>query len=793
MRSRSDILAESAIVLLLALLPLLFFWRLITPFPADQMNITAGDFGEQYFPLRAFAAQEWVAGRIPLWNPYLYGGQPALADIQSGALYPPHVLQALFLGWVLPLFSGQDVGFPLKALEWQAIFHFSIAAVGTYLFGRYLLQFNGFNIRSARFGAVVAAIIFGFSGYLSGFPVQQLSILEVSAWLPWVLWTLMMAGWHLGQYQPGQHRAVLGRMLLSIAGGAAVFALAILAGHPQTVMYIFYLSLAYVVFLGFNWRPAGQSRLARMLWVLGVWLVTTGLGIMLSAAQLLPTLEFIGQSVRANMSYATVSTGLPLTELVTILYPGFFGGSPAYIGIAGLLLVSLALSVGQTLWLETGAVNKFLQLGFWAIAALVSLLLAFGDNLFVFPVAYLTLPGFDSVRQQERVFLVYSFSLATLAGFGAAMLSGRLPSSASHIVGQFERRLRFISVIGFFVAALFLYGATNATVRGDTVNLFYGVLWHHLFGLLMLAGGLIIVSLRPRRLLRRYSGMLLVTGWVAFNLFTVNWQYNLTAPEQVPQFTPNGVVMFLQKRVGASTEQVGRVSSGGYLPGGNSAASVYNLQDLTGNTPLQLVQMQRFFDLVPAWELWQLMNVRYVVDQRDIGDPGLQLVYQENETRVYVMKDSFERAWLVSEAVIMPDDDQALEILASGAIDLRRQAVVLEPLVPGLATEGSGQATVEKMSPGQLVLNTQSTGRMLLVLSETFYPGWYAVVDGQPAQETLKVNVVQQGVVLSGGEHTVELYYWPLTLTAGVAISGFALIICVGMVFLAWRFIANHR
>src|SRR5512134_2446753 len=122
---------DTLLILLLALLPGLFFWRLLTPNPADHMAIAAGDFTEQYFPLRAFAAQEWVRGHIPLWNPYLFGGQPALADIQSGALYPPHVLEALLLGWS-GLLLGRNIGFPLWALELQVIFHFSLAAVGTY-------------------------------------------------------------------------------------------------------------------------------------------------------------------------------------------------------------------------------------------------------------------------------------------------------------------------------------------------------------------------------------------------------------------------------------------------------------------------------------------------------------------------------------------------------------------------------------------------------------------------------------------------------------------------------------
>jgi hypothetical protein len=187
-RHRSDII----LIFCLTLLSCLFFWRLITPNPADRMQISSGDFTGQYFPLRAFTAQEWVRGRIPLWNPYLFGGQPALADIQSGALYPPHVVEALILGWGGPLL-GYEIGFPVWALELQVIAHFSLAAVGTYLFVRHLTRRRGTSLRRARFGGVIASLVFTYGGYLTGFPVQQITILAVSAWLPWVMWGLSVA------------------------------------------------------------------------------------------------------------------------------------------------------------------------------------------------------------------------------------------------------------------------------------------------------------------------------------------------------------------------------------------------------------------------------------------------------------------------------------------------------------------------------------------------------------------------------------------------------------------------
>ena len=246
-------------------------------------------------------------------------------------------------------------------------------------------------------------------------------------------------------------------------------------------------------------------------------------------------MEFIRHSVRSDLSYQAVSAGLPLNELVSIIYPGFFGGSPEYVGIVTLVLIALALVL---------ATPRSVVL-FWSGAALVSLVLAFGGNTFLYPFVYLLAPGFEAVRQQERAFLIYSFSTAMLAGYGAMVLAGPLAKSIRPRYVRFERHLRIIAVIALGLTGFFIYGSTVATARGDEVNLFYGVLWHHLFGLIILAGTLLIFALRPRGWLRQPWGMALLAVWLGFNLFTVNWRFNLEERDIDP-FTPNGVVQFLQ-------------------------------------------------------------------------------------------------------------------------------------------------------------------------------------------------------------------------------------------------------
>jgi len=752
---------DVVIVAILALLPILFFWRLVAPNPADRMNIPAGDFTEQYYPLRVYAVRELTAGRLPLWNPSPYGGQPALADIQSGALYPPQIVEAFLLDWL-------GLGFPVWALELQAIAHFAWAAVGGYLLGRRLARRSSVAPRNARFAGIVVSLVFTYSGYLTGFPVQQVTILEVSAWAPWVLLSMDMlgdGGWKLGD----------GRWILA---GLAL-GLSLLPGHPQTSLYVVYIAVAFYLF-----RTLSRlSSINYLLAAVGYLLLSFLLAFALAAAQLLPTMEFIARSPRADLSYQAVSFGLPLHELVSLVYPGYFGGSPEYIGILPLVLIGLALAIGR----------PRRDVVFWTLAGLLAMLLAFGGNTFLYPLFYLLAPGFDAVRHQERAFLVYTLSAAVLSGYGALMLVTPLDRVRHAALRRIEGRLRTIFGVALALTALFFYG----WVGSEHPDLFGGVLRHHVFGLVLLAGSLILLALRPTRVLRQPWGMALVVGWIAFNLFSVNWRFNLEQPGTTGPYAPTPLTEFLP-----APEPPLRIASAGLLPGGPGAASVYGLFDITGNSPLHLAAIEAFEAGVPEWRRWQLLNVHYVLSERDLDGPGLARVFPPGDTdvtqsptgegqgRVYAVGDPFPRAWVVHAVEFVPDEEMALTRLSADEFDLRRAAVVVEPRgdVPfgDFATQAGeldavgSSAQVVAFAPSEITIEVDAAADGLLILSEVYYPGWRASVDGETAH-IVRADGLLRGVPVPGGRHTVRVWYAPVSVRLGLIVSALALALMGGI------------
>jgi hypothetical protein len=761
---------EALAVVALLLLPLLFWWQLWAPKAADRSVLPEGDLTAQYYPLQLFAARELAEGRLPGWDPYLNAGQPGLADVQSGTFYPPNLVPNLVLALL-------DWPFTPGMLAGQVVFHFALASLFTYLFVRGQARHAGARRSAARLAGAVAALAFTFGGYLTSFPVQQLTILETAVWLPLVLFFLDRATWH---------RRSLPQILLA---GAAL-ALAFLAGHPQTAMYVTYATLAYALFLatgnqeakGKRQEPRGgrherrtssaqeptpdpgsllRNRASRFTHYvlrfayLGLLPLVIGAG--LAAAQLGPTLAFIQRSTRAGLNYEAVAWGFPLAEVTHLLYPGYFGGSPQYVGILTLVLVAAAL---------LGARLRR-QATFWLLVGAAAGLLAFGGHTFLYSVAYLLLPGFGSVRDQERIIYLFGFAASVLAGFGALALVQPLPHAARKGLRRFSRGLGWVWGVFLGLTALFYFGYLQGEQQGVQVNLFEGLLRHHVLLLMILGGGVLLFALRLGAPRRRGLLAVLALGLIGLNLFTVNWRYNLAAPTSEGPFPQTGLVTFLQALPGAH-----RISSSGLLPGGASAGIVYQLEDTTGNTPLELGRFRQFEEGVGSWRRWQLLNVHYVLSDRDLDGPGLERVYEEDEVKLYRVGDPYPRAWIVHQAVTADDEEEALALLDDEAFDPREVAVLPAagqvPPLGGTSGPGSRVEVVDRR-PGRLALDVSTGADGLLVVSQPYYPGWQAKVDGE-RRSVQRVDHLLQGVAVAAGSHRVELDYRPSPLPALVSL-----------------------
>jgi len=413
---------------ILALFVLLLFYRLLF---TDRV-LASGDILHYFYPYRDYAAASLRAGRIPFWNPYIFMGAPFLANPQAAALYPLHWP----LSW-LPV---------TRQLYWSGAIHAWILAVG----GFALMRRWGMG----WLAAVGTGLVLAGSGFYGGL-LGHINQMNGAAWLPWLLWALEGRWASEGRAKRGEEReGVTGSSrLASHAWGYAALllpfamfvALTLLAGHTQTTYINLFGVGAWLLATSLRSYTRGLLHLAAsfLIYFLGVLL-----GVLLAAAQLLPTLELSQLGLRSGgLSYVDVTsfslrplllhwTLLPsygLRDLSVVFATLGYTEFVAYVGAVGLLLALVAV-VSR---LQPAAGRRPWTLGHWPLAALCGLFFAFLGlflalgrwNPFSF-LFYHVIPGYDLFRTPARWMMLYTLGIAVLAGVGAEWLWHRLRDAA---------------------------------------------------------------------------------------------------------------------------------------------------------------------------------------------------------------------------------------------------------------------------------------------------------------------------------------------------------------------------
>jgi len=91
---------------------------------------------------------------------------------------------------------------------------------------------------------------------------------------------------------------------------------------------------------------------------------------------------------------------------------------------------------------------------------------------------------------------------------------------------------------------------------------------------------------------------------------------------------------------------------------------------------------------------------------------------------------------------------------------------------------GQGQATVTQYATDNVRIHTTASADAWLVLSDTYYPGWVASVDGQPTT-VLRGDVLFRAIAVPAGDHDVEFRFEPASVRLGLAISVVSLLLLI--------------
>lgn len=728
--------------------------------------------------LRILTGRLLQNGEAPFWNAYIFGGMPLMASGYAGAFYPPN--------WIFAILPAG------LAMNLVVITTFHIAIVGAYRYSRVL--------GIARVGAIVAAMVFGFGGYMV-MSLGQTSNIASAAWLPWIMFSLENI------YQ----RSITQRDSWKYGSWGALFlTLQFFAGVPQILWYTILLTGSYIFFSVFGRGfPHGRRQyLTSILWLVFLF-------VMLSAVQLLPMRELQLQGGRAAISYEQFSSfSFPPQQIAALLIPYLFGGATmppygrvysgvdgifitcGYAGLAGIMLAGIAL-FGRS---REGLVR------FWGIVCIASLLLSFGSflpfnlNRFLYEI-----PIYNLFRASFRYMFAYTFAVSVLAGLGMDFYVKTEPGKRVTVL-----RYVTITLLVLFCASVGGF-ALSSTAKGDTSNTTLLSSSEILIPICFLYVTVAAIRLYAERAFTPYAYLIPVI--LFFDLLAYghglewrSYKFNIDA-----QLTDPPSVQFIKSRE-RYYDSFRIVSYAGIEFGRHYEMLDYpnvsiarGLQSINGYDMLQIKGPAAIMGDMSAEGLIRdpnafskqhvgldLLNVKYLLYESEASNkiplPAERWKKLEGFGAVEVFENlsALPRAWFVDRVQHVTDAD-ALGVIQKGALpdgsafDPRSVALVADNISIGnddVITNPESDVTMTSYAAQSITIHTRNSHAAFLVLSEIFYPGWTATIDGQ-STTVVKTNHSLRGLVVPAGEHHIEFVFRSAAIRRGMLLTVFGLSVMI--------------
>ncbi|MFB3778003.1 MAG: YfhO family protein [Bryobacteraceae bacterium] len=689
-----------------------FYWKLVL---TDQYSwLDSPDLAYMEVPRFQYLATEVRHSRIPLWDPHLWCGQPMLGQI-NGSAYP--------VNWILGLmpFKNGKIQFPV--LNWYfVLIHFQ-AALFCYLLCR--------DLRRSRAASAAAGLIFSLGGFLGDAGWAQL--INGALWAPLVFLFLL--------------RSLRGRNVLSSAAlGGAFLGVSWLSGHHEVPIYMS--TAAGLVWLISILRAGGQRwALARLA---GIFFLFTAL---VSAFQVLPGYEYGKLAVRwagtpeplgwKDVIPYTVHEGFSSTpsSILGILTPGLWVHVNPFLGVAGCCLAAVGV---LACWRRQRIVL------FFAALAAGGLLFAMASTNIFHGLLYSVLPVFGKARAPARAIALFTFAAAPLAAYGFDALLARR--------GRVHLGKLVVAALTLASAITLISLATSSVKPFDPAsNLMFTALSAFL-------AAAVFAAWRHRAMDRTaFTACLLLL--ILFETGKVNTSNlpNRTAPNSPGALARlsqhDDIAAFLRGqpqpvRVEINAESIpynfgdwhGINTTGGYVAG------------LTANLYRRGIHQPRLQDL---------LGVNFAVDKQPRRPDQILVSGSNSGLNIYRNPNAFPRTWIVSEVAVLAGEDELQRALEDPAWNLRTRAPIIAPAPADLERcPEPGDARILSMRTTSVAIQANARCRSMVVLADTYFPGWQAKVDGRPFP-IYQVYGAMRGVVVDAGDHRIDFDYRPLPVLAG--------------------------
>ena len=736
---------------MLALAALIIGW----PWLAGQVTIP-WDAKAHFLPQIQFLAHSFARGQSPFWAPYVFSGQPQIADPQSMIFSPPFLLLAL-LNPAPSVWAADATLLAMVFLGGAAL----------------MLWFRDQGWHWA--GALIAALAFAY-GAAMAWRIQHVGQVLSLTYLPITMLCLDRA---------------LRRRSIVYGAAAGVAAALIVLGRDQVALLSLYLLAGFAAWriLAAD-RPVAAARANLLPLAAGA-----ASALLVFAVPVLLTVLFAAESNRPEIDYIGAGRGsLHPALLLTLVAPDVFGaagrmedywGPPSfawsdtglyiaqnvgqlYIGAIPLLLILLAGLRGQ-LWTR--------DIRFFTVASVLMVLYALGWYTPAFQVFYTLLPGISLYRRPaDAVFLIGALG-AILAGYAVHRLftdrQGPMPPRQALTMAG--------SIGGAFLLAIAL-----AVWRDRLPLLPYPL---GMSALTFLAAGLLLYWVRLGTALQPTLAAILLAAFTTLDLAYHNGPTLASAlpPSTYAALEPNtnnATIAILKSKVVDDAKRRDRIELTGLGFHWPNASLTHSLENTLGYNPLRLrlysaatgaedhvglPDQRKFSPLLPSYrsKLASLLGLRFIaagapIDtiDRNLKPGDLPLVARTSDGFIYENRDTYDRVLFATSAQ-SADFERMLKDGQWPDVDLHT-TVLLEDAGPARTTPAQpGETRIVSYTNTNIELAADSPDGGWVVLNDVWQPWWFAEVDGRPA-EILRANVLFRAVAVPPGRHKVRFVFRPL-------------------------------
>lgn len=786
---------------------------LLLAYPALSGQFLMNPRSDQYmggYAFREFAAQSLKSGHgFPQWNSFIMGGLPYVAAMHGDIFYPTFLLRM-----IVPT----DV-----AMTWEFPIHLFLCGLFTYLFLR------AWNL--SFWASLAGGLAYMLGGSIAGYagPGHD-GKLFVSTMLPISLLLLT--------------RGVRDGRTWAWGAFALVIGAAVLSPHPQLLQYMLLAAGAFTLYIALADHP-GIGKLPRPVAIKRVALAAAGVavGFLIGAIQYLPVLHYTPWSPRAgghDWDTAT-SYSFPIEETLNSYWPQFSGILDNYWGRnlihfhSDYFGVIVLLLVGASFGAATAKSFK----RFWLVTGIVALLWAYGGYVPpFFHIIMAIVPGTKYFRAPSTIIYVVAFAVAVLAAVGMERVLARR-TTPKYAIGWMIFGLVFGLLMtvggystltsglisGFPLPAPQYVDFLNQRAAANSSDAIAGV-WRS-FVFVLLGAGAIWAYLTNR--IPAKTTAIALAALLVVDLWSIERKYWTFSAPASQLYATDAAIDAIKADIAKNGP--GRVWNEPL--NGKLADRDANFKDALMSHDLRVVQGYHGNEIgaydqllgttnlvndgrtfIPSPYLWRHENIRYLytgADESTVAQLAAQMKSPPFEKLAGPVKDAAgsmvyayrlpgdNPAAVVASAIAKAPQSQALPLVLDPGFNPATVAVAdtIDKDITGIQLQAIPAATavkaaVTRFEPGAIdvTLDQPATAGQALVVSENYYPGWRATVDGKAAPAGM-MNYNLIGVALPAGAKSIQLRFADPAYETGKRITLAAILLAV--VGLGFGLVAGRR